>query len=63
MGQIIYTKVSLSLLIAFLAVIISHPIHAQVGIGTTSPDASAVLDIQSSSNDKGILIPRMTGPA
>ena len=60
MGQIIYTKVSLSLLIAFLAVIISHPIHAQVGIGTTSPDASAVLDIQSSSNDKGILIPRMT---
>ena len=60
MGQIIYTKVSLSLLIAFLAIMISHPIHAQVGIGTTSPDASAVLDIQSSSNDKGILIPRMT---
>ena len=60
MGQIIYTKVSLSLLIAFLAMMISHPIHAQVGIGTTTPDASAVLDIQSSSNDKGVLIPRMT---
>ncbi|MEL6812671.1 MAG: hypothetical protein AAFP76_15180 [Bacteroidota bacterium] len=31
---------------------------AQVGIGTTSPDASSVLDI--TSTDKGILIPRMT---
>lgn len=28
--------------------------RGQVGIGTTSPAASAVLDIQSSSNDKGI---------
>lgn len=35
-------------------------LKGQVGIGTTSPAASAVLDIQSSSNDKGILIPRMT---
>ncbi len=33
-------------------------IHAQVGIGTSSPDASAALDI--SSTDKGLLIPRMT---
>ncbi|MCO6174107.1 tail fiber domain-containing protein [Flavobacterium sp. NRK F10] len=31
---------------------------AQVGINTTSPDASSALDI--SSTDKGILIPRMT---
>ena len=35
-------------------------LKGQVGIGTTSPAASAELDIQSSSNDKGILIPRMT---
>tara|TARA_Y100000389_G_scaffold182088_1_gene198387 strand:- start:181 stop:432 length:252 start_codon:yes stop_codon:yes gene_type:complete len=35
-------------------------LKGQVGIGTTSPAVSAVLDIQSSSNDKGILIPRMT---
>ncbi|MCB0383590.1 MAG: tail fiber protein [Psychroserpens sp.] len=31
---------------------------AQVGIGTTSPDGSSMLDIES--DDKGILIPRMT---
>lgn len=31
---------------------------AQVGIGTTSPDPSSILDVQS--NDKGLLIPRMT---
>lgn len=33
-------------------------INAQVGIGTTSPDASAALDV--SSTDKGFLMPRMT---
>lgn len=32
--------------------------NAQIGIGTTSPNASAKLDI--SSTDKGLLIPRMT---
>lgn len=32
--------------------------YAQVGIGTTSPDASAILDLSSSS--KGILIPKMS---
>lgn len=32
--------------------------YAQVGIGTTSPDASAMLDV--SSTDKGILIPRVS---
>ncbi|GGK42956.1 hypothetical protein GCM10007963_08760 [Lutibacter litoralis] len=31
--------------------------YAQVGIGTTNPDASAMLEIQS--NSKGVLIPRM----
>jgi len=40
--------------------ILSITVHGQVGIGTNTPDASAVLDIQSSSNDKGILIPRIT---
>ena len=33
-------------------------IQAQVGVGTSSPDASSALDI--SSTDKGLLIPRMT---
>ena len=32
--------------------------HAQVGIGTTNPDASAILDINSTS--QGVLAPRMT---
>ena len=31
---------------------------AQIGIGTTSPDASAVLDMTSTT--QGVLIPRMT---
>ena len=40
--------------------VISQFIYAQsVGIGTTSPDASAQLDVSSTS--KGLLIPRMTG--
>lgn len=33
-------------------------LQAQIGIGTTNPDAASMLDIQSTS--KGILIPRMT---
>jgi len=32
-------------------------INAQVGIGTTSPDASAILEVKSS--DKGLLPPRI----
>jgi len=41
-----------------LIILISFTGMAQVGIGTTSPDASAALDI--SSTDGGILFPRMT---
>lgn len=33
---------------------------SQIGIGTTSPDASAILDIQSSTNNQGVLLPRLT---
>ncbi|MGB1294240.1 MAG: hypothetical protein ACPG6V_02085 [Flavobacteriales bacterium] len=33
----------------------AQPLIAQVGIGTTSPDESAILEVKS--NDKGILIP------
>jgi hypothetical protein len=45
---------------ALLLFILSISVNGEVGIGTNTPDASAVLDIQSSSNNKGILIPRMT---
>ncbi|MCF6296480.1 MAG: hypothetical protein L3J08_00600 [Flavobacteriaceae bacterium] len=41
-----------------LMFIISSVSFAQVGIGTTSPDASAALDI--TATDKGFLMPRMT---
>ncbi|MBJ2173817.1 hypothetical protein JBL43_06175 [Aureibaculum sp. A20] len=40
------------------AVLLSAHVFAQVGIGTTTPDASAALDIDAT--DKGLLIPRMT---
>jgi len=41
-----------------VAVLITASTYAQVGIGTSSPDASAALDITSTT--KGLLIPRMT---
>lgn len=37
---------------------ISYYGHAQVGIGTTNPDASSILDIEST--EKGVLVPRLT---
>ncbi|XLS29784.1 hypothetical protein ACJD0Z_02935 [Flavobacteriaceae bacterium M23B6Z8] len=33
---------------------------AQVGIGTTSPDASSVLDVTAPNDDAGVLFPRLT---
>ena len=38
--------------------LISSISYAQIGIGTSTPDASAVLDL--SSTTKGLLMPRMT---
>ena len=35
-------------------------LQAQVGIGTNTPDASSALEIVATSNNKGILIPRLT---
>lgn len=40
--------------------IISFQLNAQVGIGTTSPDPSAALDITSPGSNSGVLFPRMT---
>jgi len=43
----------------FIAIIfVSTSLLAQVGIGTTSPDASAILQIDNTS--RGVLVPRMT---
>ena len=45
--------------IIFLSLLFIHTISiSQVGIGTTSPDASSVLDI--TATDAGLLVPRMT---
>jgi hypothetical protein len=42
-----------------LCLFVGFSVHAQnMGVGTTTPDASAVLDV--SSANKGLLIPRMT---
>ena len=41
-----------------LLVFTTNIVFSQVGIGTTTPDSSSMLDIEST--DKGILIPRMT---
>ena len=40
------------------AVVLTATTYAQVGVGTTTPDASSALDITSTT--KGLLIPRMT---
>ncbi|MBL0305636.1 MAG: hypothetical protein IPQ25_06260 [Chitinophagaceae bacterium] len=42
----------------FTAFFYNSILQAQVGIGTTNPDTSTILDIRSST--KGVLIPRMT---
>ena len=46
------------LLSSILVVFVSMSLSAQVGIGTTTPDASAMLQIDNTT--QGILIPRMT---
>jgi hypothetical protein len=49
MKKIIYTLLALTAI---------SQLHAQVGIGTNTPDNSAMLEVQS--NERGILFPRMT---
>jgi hypothetical protein len=44
--------------ILFILLLLSQSVLAQTGIGTTTPDASAKLEI--ASNSKGFLVPRMT---
>ncbi|WP_375238317.1 tail fiber domain-containing protein [Aurantibacter sp.] len=51
------TKIT-QLLAIVLIIAFTNKNYAQIGIGTTSPNSSAMLDIESS--EAGILIPRMT---
>jgi uncharacterized protein (TIGR02145 family) len=49
-----------TIILIMLAFIGLSNVHAQVGVGTTSPDPSAKLDVTSPNNDKGFLPPRLT---
>lgn len=49
---------ALTLLPLLGLLLLARPAAAQVGIGTTAPDAKAALEI--ASNSKGLLVPRMT---
>lgn len=45
-------------IIALFCLLTTTFVHAQIGIGTSTPDESSVLDV--SSTDKGVLAPRLT---
>ena len=47
-----------SFFISILAFFFIHNVNAQVGIGTTNPNPSSILDIQAS--NKGLLVPRVS---
>ena len=50
----------LRIIVVLLILCPSLPLVGQIGIGTQSPDASALLDVEST--EKGMLIPRMSEP-
>lgn len=51
----------LLLLLSFTsATLVASYAQNSVGIGTTTPDPNAVLDLQSPTSDQGILVPRLT---
>ncbi|WP_022824288.1 hypothetical protein [Hymenobacter norwichensis] len=51
-------KLVLQFFLLLLLLLASASLRAQVGVGTTTPDSKAALDIQAT--DKGLLIPRLT---
>ncbi|TXE18104.1 DUF3494 domain-containing protein [Psychroserpens burtonensis] len=54
----ILIKTTLKCFLIPFVLLSSSGLYAQVGIGTTTPDISSVLDV--SSNSKGLLMPRLT---
>ncbi|WP_272023950.1 hypothetical protein [Olleya namhaensis] len=53
-----YIKLPLKTLLLLLFLCCNYSLLAQVGIGTTSPNSSSILDV--TSTEKGMLTPRMT---
>ncbi|WP_395626630.1 hypothetical protein [Daejeonella sp.] len=53
-------KIKIGLLVPITLLLLCSKLYAQVGIGTNTPAASAALEVASSTNNKGILIPRIT---
>ena len=53
-------KSNFYLLFSILFMLGSLNVSAQIGIGTTTPAPSAALEVSSSANNKGILIPRIS---
>lgn len=53
-------KISKLVLAAILFACFSNVSHAQTGINTQTPDASAALEVKSPDGTKGLLIPRVT---
>jgi hypothetical protein len=49
-----------SLYLLIVCLWLAVDLQAQVGIGTTSPNANAVLELQSPGNNQGFLVPRLT---
>jgi len=56
--KILHNKSYVYHLLLFSLFLLTTKANAQIGIGTTSPDSSSVIDLRSST--RGILIPRMT---
>jgi hypothetical protein len=54
----IFIKTTIKCVFIPFVLLSSTGLYAQVGIGTTTPDISSVLDV--SSNSKGLLMPRLT---
>ena len=48
------------LCLTVLSLVLSMTLRAQVGIGTQQPNARAVLDLKSPSNNQGFLAPRLS---
>jgi len=46
--------------ILVICLLLLNSMFGQVGIGTNSPDSSAALEITSPTNNKGVLLPRLT---